>query len=432
MLETLRNKSFWLIDFLKGGKYKKNYTDIKYINDNYLNFEVKQRRNILLQKILNHTVSTTNYYSNLNINSILDKFPVVNKNIIREDFEGFESKLYKNKVNYKVATSGSTGTPFTTYLNNDKKIRNSTDTIYFAEKAGFKLGEQLFYIRLWDDQHKRSNFSAWIQNIISHNISDLRDDDISNLLDKIKKSKSNKGFLAYASAYDAIGHFLDKNEGQSIDCNVNSIIAISEGLSDYAKHSMEKYFGAPVVSRYSASETGIIAQQSHNSSEFKINWASYVVEILNVDNDSPVEYGKVGRIVITDLFNYAVPMIRYDTGDLGVLNITKDTGEPVLANIEGRKMDMLYDTKGELITSHIVHQICLYKGIKQYQLVQVDKKKYLFKINASQDFNQENELIENYKKYFGTDSSVRIEYVDDIPILSSGKRKKVINMYKKK
>lgn len=430
MLETLRNKSFWFVDFLKGGKYKKNYTDIKHINNNYSNLEVKKRKNLLLQKILKHVITTTNYYCHLDVNSTLDEFPVIDKNIIREDFDEFESKLYKNQKKYKVATSGSTGTPFTTYLNSDKKNRNSIDAIYFAEKAGFKLGEQLFYIRLWDEQHKRSNLSAWIQNIVSHNISDLKDNDISRLLDRMQRSDSNKGFLAYASAYDAIGHYLDKKKYSKLDYKINSIIAISEGLSNYAKQSMEKYFGVPVVSRYSASETGIIAQQDRNSNDFKINWASYVVEILDVKNDIPVKYGELGKIVITDLFNYSVPMIRYDTGDLGIMDLEKDSGEPVLTRIEGRKMDMLYDTKGELITSHIVHQICLYRGIKQYQLIQTDKKEYLFKINATEEFVQEQEMIDSYKKYFGKDATVKIDYVDDIPILSSGKRKKVINLYK--
>ena len=66
-------------------------------------------------------------------------------------------------------------------------------------------------------------------------------------------------------------------------------------------------------------------------------------------------------------------MIRYDTGDLGIMNLRKNQEALVVSKVEGRKMDMLYDTKGQLITSHIVHQICLFKGINQYQLIQESK-----------------------------------------------------------
>ncbi|MBV1888582.1 MAG: CoF synthetase, partial [Urechidicola sp.] len=316
---------------------------------------------------------------------------------------------------------------FKTFLNKNKKIRNSADTIYFAKKSGFDFGKKLVYIRLWDEQHKKNKLSFWVLNIMRHDITKLKDKDIELLCFRLNKNKQQKGFLAYASAYDSICQYLDKIKSEPIDCNVVSIIAISEHLSDYAKKRMEYYFGCPVVSRYSASETGIIAQQKIGSYDFDINWGSYIVEVLKIDSDSKAELGELGRVVITDLFNYAVPMVRYDTGDLGVLDKDEKDEAPVLKKVEGRKMDMLYDTKGQVITSHIVHQICLYKGIKQYQLIQDTKKSYRFKINATSEFNQEKELKETYLQYFGNDAQINVDYVDDIPLLSSGKRKKVIN-----
>ena len=51
-------------------------------------------------------------------------------------------------------------------------------------------------------------------------------------------------------------------------------------------------------------ENGIIAQQSIDSNNYIINWASYYVEILKLDKDTPVEQGEIGRIVVTDLYNY--------------------------------------------------------------------------------------------------------------------------------
>lgn len=428
ILEKLRNYSFWLLDWIKGGKVKKNYNEIKFINENYNNLESIEIRKTYLQSILKHAQQSTNFYTKID-SSVLTDFPVVNKSIIRDNFDQFTSSIHNSSTDHKVLTSGSTGTPFSIYQNKDKRIRNTSDTIYYAERSGFTLGSQLIYIRLWDNQHKKSSFSTWIQNIVAHNVSDLTDKDIEGLLKKLRNPKSNKGILAYASVYDTISQYMDRNKLDSIDGNIKSMIANAEGLSDYAKTSIQKYFGHSVISRYSNVENGIIAQQEISGGDYQINWASYHLEILAIKSDKPVQNGKVGRIVITDLFNYANPMIRYDTGDLGVVRMDKDKNVPVLTKVEGRKMDVLHTTEGELISSHIIHQICLYTGIKQYQLIQEDAKNYLFKINATTDFKEEQKILDTYKQYFGDDSEIRIEYVDDIPLLSSGKRKKVVNKY---
>ncbi|MCF6279251.1 MAG: CoF synthetase [Flavobacteriaceae bacterium] len=428
LLEKMRYYIFWFFDSFKKHKVCNHLKDIRFVNENYNS----KKAQVLIKersfKILNHAKTTTQFYQKYKDVNNLNEFPVVNKNTLRDNFEKFQSTVFlDNKYNHKVSTSGSTGTPFTTYFDINKKVRNTADTIYFTEKTGFKIGYRLLYIRLWDNQHKRSKLSYWIQNIAHHNIFDLKDVDIEKLIKMLENDKSSKGIIAYASAYDAICQYLDKNNSKPLSCNVKSIIAISEGLSSYAKISIKKHFGVSVVSRYSASEIGILAQQLLDNDNFDINWASYIVEILNFDNDKPVKKGEIGRIVITDLYNYAVPLIRYDTGDIGIVDYDI-TNKLVFTKVEGRKLDILFNTKGDLITSHVVHKICLYNGIKQYQLIQKGKKEYLFKINATEDFNDEKDLIESYKKFFGEDSVITIEYVDDIPILSSGKRKKVVNL----
>jgi len=428
ILVKLRYYVFWFFDCFKKYKVCTHLKEIKFINENTSSDKAQKILKERTKEILNHAKKTTSFYNDYSNISTLSDFPVVNKNILRDNFDKFRSSIFlNNKFNHKVSTSGSTGTPFTTYLNINKKVRNTADTIYFAEKTGFRIGYKLLYIRLWDEQHKRSKLSYWIQNIIHHNIFNLKDNDIDKLIKTLKKDNSPKGIVAYASAYDSICQYLDNKKINALNFNVKSIIAISESLSTYAKKSIEKHFGVPVVSRYSASETGILAQQSLTSNNFEINWASYIIEILSFDSDKPATQGELGRIVITDLYNYAVPLIRYDTGDIGIMSIDAKN-RLVLSKVEGRKMDVLFNTDGELITSHIVHKICLYEGIKQYQLIQKGKKDYLFKINATDDFVDEKDLIESYKKYFGKDSNIKIEYVDDIPVLSSGKRKKVINL----
>jgi phenylacetate-CoA ligase len=142
----------------------------------------------------------------------------------------------------------------------------------------------------------------------------------------------------------------------------------------------------------------------------------------------------LGRIVITDLFNYSMPMIRYDTGDIGMFeNLpTKSNPFPVLKNIEGRKMDSVYDTKGKIISSFVIYFYFYkyYPLLKQHQFIQIGKKEYLIKLNTyTGSFEHEQKLIESIQEDFGKDAFVKISLVNEIPSLSSGKRKKVVNSY---
>ena len=207
---------------------------------------------------------------------------------------------------------------------------------------------------------------------------------------------------------------------------------MSETLNDYTKQTIEKYFGVPVYSRYSNLENGILAQQVPGSGHrYLINTASYLVEIFKMNEDRPAAAGELGRIIVTDLYNYAMPMIRYDTGDTGALsNYDDGKSNQYLETVEGRRLDLLYATDGSLVSSYIVYKnMWQYTEILQYQLVQYGEKDYLFKINMEGAFAKEEKLIAEFKQYLGHDANFKVEYVDEIPLLASGKRKKIANTY---
>ena len=223
---------------------------------------------------------------------------------------------------------------------------------------------------------------------------------------------------------------MEKTDSAPLDCNVQSIIAMSEPLPDFIKEKMTYYFNCPTVSRYSNVENGIIAQQMPYENTFTINWASYYVELLDLEEDKPAEKGELGRIVITDLYNRATPMIRYDTGDIGVLEFpTNDL--PKFKRIEGRITDILTNTQGDSVNPFILfNSLGDYPELNQVQLIQKDST-YTFKINTEEHpFKREKEFINKFTPFLGKGADVRIDYVKEIPNLNSGKRKMIINLTK--
>jgi phenylacetate-CoA ligase len=98
--------------------------------------------------------------------------------------------------------------------------------------------------------------------------------------------------------------------------------------------------------------------------------------------------------------------------------------------ITGRKKDILYNTKGELISPHVIYAgVSKHQGLSQFQLIQESARDFTFKINAVSQFSNEDDLLSYFKKYLGEDANITLEYVDEIPLLSSGKRRIIINLY---
>lgn len=118
---------FWIKDFITGGKIYKAYKDIKksyYCGNKDLDEDI--------EKLLKHATNTSTFYSQYKGKSIKE-FPVINKTIIRENFEQMQSELYKGKILHKMSTSGSTGTPLTVVQNKTKRDRVIAAVIFFRK-----------------------------------------------------------------------------------------------------------------------------------------------------------------------------------------------------------------------------------------------------------------------------------------------------------
>jgi phenylacetate-CoA ligase len=330
-------------------------------------------------------------------------------------------------------TSGSTGTPFVVYHDNDKRARNAADTIYFAQLTGYSVGDRLFYLKIWSAYNHKRKLTQWLQNIEPIDVLNFNDSEVESLLDTIETTQESYALLGYASAIERICCYLEKSSREPLKKRPSSSITMSESLNDRTKACFQRYFGTPLFSRYSNIENGIIAQQTPESGHrFLVNSASYHVELLSLTEDKPAKPGELGRIVITDFFNLQMPLIRYDTGDTGILaNESGDESFRYFDLVEGRKMDLLYATDGSLVSSFVVYKnMWQYTEIEQYQLEQFGRVDYLMRITAKNPIAKESQLIAEFKTFLGRDANIQIEYKHEIPLLASGKRKKIINTYR--
>ncbi|MEL7834390.1 hypothetical protein [Fodinibius sp. Rm-B-1B1-1] len=390
-------------------------------------------KNDYLKRVLTHAVNTTPFYSRFSYTDRITDFPVINKNTVLDHFEDFKSRKFKGENLKKISTSGSTGVPLKLYHDKGKQNRQHAENIYFNELGGFEVGDRLYYLRVWNETNALHPVELFLKNIVPVDVSDLSEEQTKDLIGQLSKDHSKKAILVYPSTLKAINQNLDSLGITKVDSDITCIFTMAEALDPQTRKEVEEKFGCQILSRYSNSENGFLGHQvASYRPEYLVNVASYHIEILDFEKDKPVDFGKSGRIVVTDLFNYAMPLIRYDTGDIGVITKVQEPGKEQLLffqRIEGRKLDFIHSTNGKRLSPHFIdYALRKYDSINQFQLVQTGKTSYTLKLNT---FNTTESFCRDIKsalkKYVGDDASISIKFVHEIPLLSSGKRQFVVN-----
>lgn len=423
--------SYWLKDLLNGGRVYRQYADIR---KTYLGSfaESEARREKALKKLLTHAVRSSGLYKGCDPDNLGD-FPIANKKFLTENHNLNlvpEDVLPWQKTPYTIQrTSGSTGTAFAIPMDSRKRCRRVAELKFYGKLVGFNSHDKLMQLRIWSKYQNKRKTQQLRENIIAWNIADLSEKKLQDLYDSMARERC-VAIRGYASTLDIFAKYVRDHHLPPLPF-LKIAIAGSETLYEETRTLVEQYLGCDIISQYANEENGILAQQSVSGEEkdiFHLNTPSYYFEVLKMDSDEPAEPGELGRLVITDLYNYAFPMIRYENGDCGIMQKKKD-GTPYLSRIYGRVMDLVYNTKDEPVSPMTLARILKnIDGIRQWQFVQKAKGNYLVRVIPEEASHAgiSSAVISEIRNYFGEDAVVDIEYVKEIPVLKSGKRKSVI------
>ncbi|TDE04339.1 phenylacetate--CoA ligase family protein [Flavobacterium sandaracinum] len=283
-----------------------------------------------------HLVGSENYEN-------WEDLPVLNKKNLQKPLLERLSKGYSVKNSYVNKTSGSSGTPF--IFAKDKYCHALTwaSNMYRFGWYGidFNTSYQARFYGIPMDfiGNKKERFKDFLSHRFRFSIFDLSDDVLEKMLKKFQNKKFNY-INGYTSSIVLFAKFLQKKNIvlTSICSTLKVCMVTSEMLFDDDKMLLEKQFGIPIVNEYGASELDLIAFQN-TEGEWQVNSETLFVEILN-ENNKAVANGTSGRIVITSLFNKAHPFIRYDLGDIGILDEKSTLQKPILKKLIGRTNDV--------------------------------------------------------------------------------------------
>jgi phenylacetate-CoA ligase len=430
--EWIRRVGFWGVDLLRGSKVRNHYANIRYIMENIKTPHVTKLQEGYLNAILKYATENVEFYKQYKGFDSIQSFPVINKNIIRNNYGSFHSPQFPQACVVNMTTSGSTGTPFVVRHDKNKRDRVYAEMIYFWGTAGYQVGMKYVMFRI---QTSINKLTGWAKNVLMWDIRKQDEENWENIRNTIKTDRKIKMLLSYGSILENLVNYLLTRGDIPEMYGIHTIISFGEALTRSAHTKLKKVFNCNVVSLYSDQEMGMLALECVENKEFHVNTASYVIELLKMDSDDPVGVGEPGRIVVTDLFNHAMPLIRYDTGDTAVWKHEAECGwgSQVFSSVEGQKADLIYDTRGNKLTPYNISVLLEpFDRLLQYQFIQESDRQYVLKLNGAEGHYDDAAFVDMLKNLLGGDAEIAIDHVNEIPVLASGKRKEVVNNYIKK
>jgi phenylacetate-CoA ligase len=419
----LRAAVYWGLDSLRGRPVKHHLQELeRAFKDLDATLALSRERS---RALIDHACHTTCYYRQFQGAHDLSEFPILHKRTIRERYEEFLSSACDKSSLIPAATSGSYGSPLTFLLTAEKKARQTAEVIYFGGWAGYAVGVRHAYFSV----NSKSKSTALLQNEFQLNPTFLDPSKLEAQRQALQRKKLPL-IIGYPSAMGALAEYCRAKGDGPTSFGVQAIVCFAEPLAESVRAALNQVFGCPVMSRYGTVELGVLAQECRYQSHHHLNVASHVVELLSMDSDTLVSPGELGRVVVTDLFSQAMPLIRYDTGDLAVLGDACPCGRPgpTLRKVEGRLVEEVTGPDGQRILPLRFNRLMgELDGIIQYQFAQTGVKRYELRLHTLSSFHQEELARQRLLSVLGADADLRFSYVDQIPLLPSGKRPYIVN-----
>ena len=319
-----------------------DFEKIKSISEADFEKYINEKRKAIVEYHLKNNKSYQDLAGKVTVEN-WDELPVMTKKDFQKPLEERLSNGFTLKNVYVNKTSGSSGDPFVFAKDKFSHALTWANIItrfgWFGIDFNSSLQARFYGIPLDFIGNTKERIKDFLSHRYRFPIFDLSDTFLETVL--VKFSNMRFDYInGYTSSIVLFAKFLQhKNIVLTTICpTLKCCVVTSEMLFEEDKVLMEKQFGVPVINEYGASELDLIAFQN-TKEEWQVNSETLFVEILD-ENNTILPNGKEGRIVITSLYNKAHPFIRYDIGDIGVLDEKSTFKKPILKKLIGRTNDI--------------------------------------------------------------------------------------------
>ncbi len=420
-----------------------------YSNEKYLKFSnIKNRDNLTkfqkenLENLIFHCYNNVPYYKKMfkdlhisnNLSVDLNKFhslPILKKELINDDPKKITSKDLNTRKWFYDKSGGSTGEP-TKFIQDIDYLKYSFASNNYYYNDILNIDER--YVKkiiLWGnprDIYKgkteiKSKMLNWFTNSIYLNSFKMSNENMDKYLKTINSYKPDL-IRGYSGSLYALSQYAKEKKIEIHTPKV--IVGAAENLNDEMRNLIEETFGTKIYDFYGSREVSNLAGECKEGLMHIL--PSNIIEIVTKNNKC-VSPGETGKVIVTNLFNYSMPFIRYEIGDIATLGPKKcKCGNPLptLKKIEGRIINQFILENGTIIPGeffiHLIGVILNSDEIKKFQIIQENYSEIRILV-VTEQLNQTEIKNINHKIriIMGQNCNIKWDFVDDIPKTKSGK-----------
>jgi phenylacetate-CoA ligase len=430
---------FWKLKKLPVIERYKQFSALQW--DSFEKYE--KRQNHKLHEILSYAIKEIPFYKNalqtdlgdiesLTAINLLSKFPILTKNNLKFDTNNLYKEIGRNT--FKNSTGGSTGRPVTIYQDSVYQTNSLAATLLMYEWAGRPLCGKL--IKLWGAERDlvkggyglKQKINDFIGNRVTLNSFRMTAEHMQEYIKTINKCKP-VCLEAYVDALYDLSEYIEKNkiEVESPGCIVSS----AGVLYPHMREKIENIFRCRVYDRYGSRDAGNMAAECDRHNGLHIFGENSYLEVVDGEGNE-VGVGQEGRILLTNLDNYTMPLIRYEIGDRAIKGEPCDCGRPypMLKSIIGREGSSFKTEGGGVVSPvffiHMIGVMCNDGAVDKFQVIQEKMNEVTVKIKPYEkldvdSWSQSSKIITLIKKAMGKNCSVSIVVVKDIELTPTGK-----------
>jgi phenylacetate-CoA ligase len=365
--------------------------------------------------------------------SDLARLPVLDRMTVRERFSDFVNPRHNPRRVFEDHTSGSTGVPLRFLLTLEQKAYEMAYSIRFWRWAGYRTGARIAAFRHYipptesDPLWKRDRGT----NMLFFSVYDMKPANLRAYVEEFNRFQP-EFVRGYPSSIYIFAQFAS-SEGLRVH-RPHAVLSSSETLSPEMRSVIEQTLQCPVYDWWGSNERIATACQCEQRGLYHINAEGGILEFLPQQDASGAT---VYRIIGTGLVNHAMPLIRYDLGDLAI-PATKacpcGRGLPGIERILGRVNDLIVTGDQKFIPSVRFYTLFeTYEKIRQFQVVQTAPDSVTARLVRARELN-EAELVglrQKLNHFLGDRVAIEFEFVEEIKPEASGKIRNVVSLVKR-
>jgi len=362
------------------------------------------------------------------------QIPLLDKATVRARFRDLTSDDLSTRTWHYDSTGGSTGEPVR--LVHDRDYADWGRALFIVGNGIACRRPDERKLHLWGSvadltgqETVRARLGQWMRNEVWLNSFRMTPDLMHSYVDLMNRYRPDH-LIGYVESIAELATYIERD---GLTVHSPKTVATAAGcLQSHMRELIGRVFQAEVFDQYGSREVAGIGTECARHEGLHVPVQAALVEVLREDG-TPAEPGETGRIVVTSLVNYAMPLIRYDIGDLGAwAEAPCSCGRvwPLLRSVTGRISDTFVTADGTLVAGEYFNYVFyLQDWVEKFQVIQESTRQIRARIVRRRDVPVAGdaetagleEIVHKVRLALGDDCHVAFEFVDQIEPSASGK-----------